>query len=368
MNARDHPRIRGEHPSTSGQIGGDAGSSPHTRGAHGDLDRQGRSRRIIPAYAGSTEMAPPMLPWSRGSSPHTRGARRPSARGRRRRTDHPRIRGEHSTSGDALCMKVGSSPHTRGAPWRASACRSGARIIPAYAGSTCLRGVIGPAGRDHPRIRGEHKGFPCLTYPTLGSSPHTRGARPPRESGRHPPRIIPAYAGSTSVACRSRALHEDHPRIRGEHILRASIALAVRGSSPHTRGAHLSAPPLLPACRIIPAYAGSTHADPRPVSSGGDHPRIRGEHSMSFREVGTLVGSSPHTRGAPLASWPWTSGRRIIPAYAGSTGPGPSEGIPMSDHPRIRGEHIRRLSADVYTGGSSPHTRGAPIAVARQRQ
>ena len=53
-STKDHPRIRGEHPSTSGQIGGDAGSSPHTRGAPGLCRCRIGRRRIIPAYAGST--------------------------------------------------------------------------------------------------------------------------------------------------------------------------------------------------------------------------------------------------------------------------------------------------------------------------
>ena len=53
-SSRDHPRIRGEHVEhlpTSLQC---FGSSPHTRGALGPLERLRRRRRIIPAYAGST--------------------------------------------------------------------------------------------------------------------------------------------------------------------------------------------------------------------------------------------------------------------------------------------------------------------------
>ena len=51
---RDHPRIRGEHPSTIGLTVGCMGSSPHTRGAHGGRSAGRRVRGIIPAYAGST--------------------------------------------------------------------------------------------------------------------------------------------------------------------------------------------------------------------------------------------------------------------------------------------------------------------------
>mgnify|MGYP000870533973 CR=1 FL=1 len=54
LAARDHPRIRGEHPSTIGLTVGCMGSSPHTRGAHGGRSAGRRVRGIIPAYAGST--------------------------------------------------------------------------------------------------------------------------------------------------------------------------------------------------------------------------------------------------------------------------------------------------------------------------
>ena len=50
-----------------------------------------------------------------------------------------------------------------------------------------------------------------------------------------------------------------------------------------------------------------------------DHPRIRGEHFGLADWMWTLTGSSPHTRGARLASECRHSGVGIIPAYAGST-------------------------------------------------
>ena len=50
-------------------------------------------------------------------------------------------------------------------------------------------------------------------------------------------RIIPAYAGSTFVFATWSAKTADHPRIRGEHIVKSGVILTTRGSSPHTRGA-----------------------------------------------------------------------------------------------------------------------------------
>ena len=173
-----------------------------------------------------------------------------------------------------------------------------------------------------------------------GSSPHTRGARRHRRQIPRPRRIIPAYAGSTRRASSRRTTTGDHPRIRGEHadiIIFRSIAA---GSSPHTRGALGAECHGLPGVGIIPAYAGSTGRQPRPLARGPDHPRIRGEHTSFARWFHGRMGSSPHTRGAPLLRRAVLKVIWIIPAYAGSTRSSTVSGSPSQDHPRIRGEHI----------------------------
>ena len=73
--------------------------------------------------------------------------------------------------------------------------------------------------------------------------------------------------------------------------------------------------------------------------TGSDHPRIRGEHVRRLSADGRTGGSSPHTRGAP---------EKCAPHH--SLGP---------DHPRIRGEHILEKALSEAGQGSSPHTRGA---------
>ena len=135
---------------------------------------------------------------TRGSSPHTRGAPRTQPETKTGWEDHPRIRGEHLPPGrppaavDGIIpayagstaatenmgsMDVGSSPHTRGA-------QLGLNRVHAVA-------------EDHPRIRGEHQS----------------GQR----GGLLLARIIPAYAGSTTIII--------------------GFMLMTKGSSPHTRGA-----------------------------------------------------------------------------------------------------------------------------------
>ena len=117
----DHPRIRGEHRAVEWVTDFDLGSSPHTRGALMGPPLKTQGLRIIPAYAGSTEIH------------RIRHDGLP---------DHPRIRGEHFANTVANIKAVGSSPHTRGALREVHRHPRGDRIIPAYAGSTLGASVI----------------------------------------------------------------------------------------------------------------------------------------------------------------------------------------------------------------------------------
>ena len=316
----DHPRIRGEHL-LSGVGGQDpAGSSPHTRGALSDAWRHWPVSGIIPAYAGSTSRLSRWRDSSPGSSPHTRGAPPDSPGGGTAPPDHPRIRGEHRRCHRRVRRRAGSSPHTRGA--RAAAGRSGGigGIIPAYAGSTTVLGRVLDPRKDHPRIRGEHLVRAPAADEATGSSPHTRGARLIASWWAFRSGIIPAYAGSTRAWLGPVGSQTDHPRIRGEHVDDSWVTGAAAGSSPHTRGALKQLIGPGNSARIIPAYAGSTILTLRVVEAMRDHPRIRGEHEET-----------------PIVP---ALAQGIIPAYAGST---------------------TLVQFLLYrTRRSSPHTRGAP--------
>ena len=141
---------------------------------------------------------------------------------------------------------TGSSPHTRGAPVFGSNIFGAVGIIPAYAGSTLADAGLAWCAGDHPRIRGEHSTWRRADVDRIGSSPHTRGARPTHPFLRESERIIPAYAGSTNNLDMRRNSSQDHPRIRGEHRLKRASGLVHEGSSPHTRGAR-GAGPMVPA-------------------------------------------------------------------------------------------------------------------------
>ena len=129
--------------------------------------------------------------------------------------------------------------------------------------------------------------------------------------------------------------------------------------SPHTRGARGQALRRLGPRRIIPAYAGSTGPPPAETQRRLHHPRIRGEHSSWSLTPFTISGSSPHTRGARAHRLLKPSGVCIIPAYAGSTTSPAQRLRAETNHPRIRGEHDFARSKTSRRDQSSPHTRGA---------
>ena len=151
----------------------------------------------------------------------------------------------------------------------------------------------------------------------------------------------------------------DHPRIRGEHCwLRVPLSFHF-GSSPHTRGALRRPQDRDRGRRIIPAYAGSTPSPRSSKAHSWDHPRIRGEHPPRRFAVRRRRGSSPHTRGARCRAANPGPDPGIIPAYAGSTPTPTWSKSRYWDHPRIRGEHCYDCCTLVHDAGSSPHTRGA---------
>ena len=172
---------------------------------------------------------------------------------------------------------------------------------------------------DHPRIRGEHSVRAAQSRFVKGSSPHTRGARTRRSGASAALGIIPAYAGSTSRRRYSSRGCRDHPRIRGEHSSSLMLGLLPMGSSPHTRGALERSGVAFAPVGIIPAYAGSTSFVAKAARSYRDHPRIRGEHLSLMHGRLRTSGSSPHTRGAHAHGSASCSPTGIIPAYAGST-------------------------------------------------
>ena len=209
-------------------------------------------------------------------------------------------------------------------------------------------------------MRGEHGHAPEVGDKFEGSSPHARGARPCTILVSNLIRIIPACAGSTKPEARSFFSWGDHPRMRGEHATSRLHPRTVVGSSPHARGAHFESYAATASSRIIPACAGSTKALPSFWTSCPDHPRMRGEHLSILWQTPGSPGSSPHARGARVHGFNNAIRRGIIPACAGSTSINSVSKSTARDHPRMRGEHKKGNTKMSVTPGSSPHARGAP--------
>ena len=111
--------------------------------------------------------------------------------------------------------------------------------------------------------------------------------------------IIPAHAGNTKIAKESPTTAEDHPRLRGEHLL-----FIHSFDNPHG---------------IIPACAGNTFQTLQICSRERDHPRLRGEHSFTLQNSLYALGSSPLARGTLYDLIRFAVCTGIIPACAGNT-------------------------------------------------
>ena len=92
-------------------------------------------------------------------------------------------------------------------------------ITPAYAGNTAYRGKLTHAIRDHPRLRGEHSDNEKRQTDRAGSPPPTRGTHTVGWSFSDLAGITPAYAGNTVALKKHLINSEDHPRLRGEHLV-----------------------------------------------------------------------------------------------------------------------------------------------------
>ena len=117
VNARAHPRSRGDHAKIHPKIQGIGGSSPLARGPRASLQVAVARDGLIPARAGTTKL--------RQIHPCDRGA-------------HPRSRGDHLAVSGSSELLSGSSPLARGPPDELITPLNVVGLIPARAGTTSL--------------------------------------------------------------------------------------------------------------------------------------------------------------------------------------------------------------------------------------
>ena len=79
------------------------------------------------------------------------------------------------------------------------------------------------------------------------------------------------------------------------------------------------------------------------MATSGDHPRVCGEHRVKAVVMSTKWGSSPRMRGTQVRGRSGILRHGIIPAYAGNTGAVLDSDFHRGDHPRVCGEHAASL-------------------------
>ena len=213
---RAHPRVGGENFSRPKVTPLLPGSSPRGRGKPSERIHALLEDRLIPAWAGKTEMDATVT--------DTRQA-------------HPRVGGENFQSELEMIQDRGSSPRGRGKPQHVTGNRLRDGLIPAWAGKTETPASWATNSEAHPRVGGENELLPGGVGGVPGSSPRGRGKRRHRRriprhqrlipawAGKTPHRLgvgagnglIPAWAGKTSAYSWTDAVSWAHPRVGGEN-------------------------------------------------------------------------------------------------------------------------------------------------------
>ena len=138
-----------------------------------------------------------------------------------------------------------------------------------------------------------------------------------------------------------------HPRSRGENSNDHSTNIRDDGSSPLTRGKPLAYTEADDARGLIPAHAGKTVRACKFDLVFRAHPRSRGENDPQQPHREPHEGSSPLTRGKQAAIGRRCAQRGLIPAHAGKTGLHYTSRTVYRAHPRSRGENLRYQSSTI---------------------
>ena len=170
-------------------------------------------------------------------------------------------------------------------------------ITPACAGKRCCRRIFLSACQDHPRLRGEKIQETRKENLRRGSPPLARGKgrrpHPCRPFGR----ITPACAGKRQNCKQLFWICRDHPRLRGEKVSKVKNNLLSQGSPPLARGKVENFYSDEFNERITPACAGKSSGFEEHRTGRWDHPRLRGEKSITYASFELIKGSPPLARG-----------------------------------------------------------------------
>ena len=237
VNEEDHPRVCGEKNDMTPAPAPSPGSPPRVRGKVHALSLIPRLRRITPACAGKSGIAPA----SSFAMP-----------------DHPRVCGEKSPVVSLISARGGSPPRVRGKDSAEIRCVGRPGITPACAGKSAFLRRVTEVYQDHPRVCGEKAAMIWSLLATAGSPPRVRGKGPFRPFRLFRRGITPACAGKSQIFDGVGQLVEDHPRVCGEKYFHSSPNPPYRGSPPRVRGKDRYQYSYAGDCGITPACAGKS--------------------------------------------------------------------------------------------------------------
>ena len=171
---------------------------------------------------------------------------------------YPRWRGELNGSLIGSPPARGLSPLARGTPLLTITLLTINRFIPAGAGNSSVRGVIGVFFAVYPRWRGELMKPDTKPVKNAGLSPLARGTPVFISSVNQCARFIPAGAGNSILDCTVRPFHAVYPRWRGELFSGFCMVTTGSGLSPLARGTPIKYCSFFFISRFIPAGAGNS--------------------------------------------------------------------------------------------------------------
>ena len=154
-----------------------------------------------------------------------------------------------------------------------------------------------------------------------------------------PIRNIPAYAGKTGRNAKPVTCPEEHPRVCGENPIAQSNGACKIGTSPRMRGKLNINSYGGDAMRNIPAYAGKTAILMLRLMLAKEHPRVCGENEARGLSTRNNSGTSPRMRGKLIEDVFLELRVRNIPAYAGKTYLDQYMSLAEEEHPRVCGEN-----------------------------
>ena len=169
--------------------------------------------------------------------------------------------------------------------------------------------------------------------------------------------ITPACAGTTFRHEKSPESGGDHPRVCGNHFVEPDTAVAAGGSPPRVREPQRAYYSPIDGGRITPACAGTTWHERYRHGACRDHPRVCGNHCHVMVPLRIFGGSPPRVR-EPLVGFSLAlCFCGITPACAGTTIINVFEKQRNRDHPRVCGNHPTKLNPNTLCAGSPPRVR-----------